>query len=288
MRLDIVHRTIYRYDSPVSESFNEVRLQPVSNEAQECVAFILLTTPQASIRRYHDFHLNLVDHFYVAEPHSELIIEGRSTVITSGPHPAIAAASFPLARINECLRMERCYDFLQKSEFVSLDVAVWKLARDAAEGRDDAWQAALAMMNFVNRSFTYETGATTVQTRLDEVLRDRRGVCQDFAHVLIGMCRSLGIPARYVSGYLYVAPSETLRGDLASHAWVEVFIPAHGWLPLDPTNDRPADEHHVKVAVGRDYADAAPTRGNFKGRATHTMDVELRIQRVDEPVAAAA
>lgn len=281
MRLQIVHRTEYQYSAPVSENFNEVRLQPVSDDVQECHGFLLSTTPQAPVRRYHDLHLNLVDHFYLAAPHSTLVIEGRSTVSTSGTHPRVAAAAFPLARIGECLRLERCYDFLQMSEYVTLDVEIWRLGQDATEGTTDAWEAAKAMMGFVHRNFAYDTTATTVHTQVADVLREKRGVCQDFAHVLLGMCRSRKIPARYVSGYLFVAPTETLRGDLASHAWVEVFLPGFGWLPLDPTNNRTADEHHVKVAVGRDYADAAPIRGNFKGRASQTMAVQLQIQRLD-------
>ena len=283
MRLQILHRTEYRYSSPVSENFNEVRLQPVSDEVQECVGFQVSTTPEVPIRRYHDLHLNLVDHFYLADAHSELAIESRSTVTTSGPRPEVATAHFPMERLGECQRLERCYDFLQKSEYVPLDIEIWKLARDAAEGIADAWEAARAMTRYVFRHFTYDTGATTVQSRVGDVLRARRGVCQDFAHVLVGMCRSLRIPARYVSGYLYVGPTESLRGDLASHAWVEVYLPGFGWLALDPTNDRPADDHHVKVAVGRDYADAAPIRGTFKGRASQAMRVKLTISRLDTP-----
>jgi transglutaminase-like putative cysteine protease len=281
MRLQIVHRTGYQYSEPVSENFNEVRLQPVSNELQECHGFQLSTTPHAPVRRYHDFHLNLVDHFYVSAPHDALDIVSQSTVTTFGPHPHVSVAAFPLVRIGECLRLERCYDFLQLSEYVPLDVDVWRLGRDAIEGATDAWEAACAMMAFVHRTFTYDATATTVHSRVSDVLRGRRGVCQDFAHVLIGMCRSMKIPARYVSGYLYVAPNETLRGDLASHAWVEVYLPGFGWLPLDPTNNCPADEHHIKVAVGRDYADAAPVRGNFKGGASQRMDVHLQIVRLD-------
>jgi len=281
MRLQIVHRTEYLYSSPVSENFNELRLQPVSNEVQECHRFQLSTTPQAPVRRYHDFHLNLVDHFYVAETHTKLVIEAKSTVSTAGPRPEVATASFPMSRLGECLRMERCYDFLQTSEYVPLDVDVWRLGRDSIEGIADAWDAARAMMGFIHRTFVYDATATTVHTRVADVLLNRRGVCQDFAHVLISMCRSMKIPARYVSGYLYVSPTETLRGDLASHAWVEVYLPGFGWLPLDPTNNRPADDHHVKVAIGRDYADAAPIRGNFKGRASQTMNVQLQITRLD-------
>lgn len=265
---------------PVAENYNEVRLQPVSDHAQECHRFELATSPAARVQRYHDFHLNLVDHFYLTEPHAALAVEARSEVTTFGQRARVAAAAFPMNRLAECRRLERCFDFLQRSDRVGLDVDVWRFAHDAAGGIEDAWVAAQAMSALVHREFTYDPEATTVKTSMLEALRLRRGVCQDFAHVLLGMCRSLGIPARYVSGYLYTGDDASLRGELASHAWVEVFLPGHDWLPLDPTNNRPADEHHVKVAVGRDYTDAAPLRGNFKGRAEQTMNVELKIERL--------
>jgi transglutaminase-like putative cysteine protease len=281
MRLNIVHCTRYRYSSPVSENFNEMRLQPVSDEGQECHRFELQTTPVAPMRRYHDFHLNLVDHFFLAEPHESLVIEARSTVTTLRDPRRLEGVSFPKARLGECLRMERCYDFLQRSEYIALDVEVWRMAQDILVSHDDAWTLSLAIMRKVYNDLTYDPAATSVHTRLSEVLTLHRGVCQDFAHMMIGVCRSAGIPARYVSGYLYVKPGEKLRGELASHAWVEVFLPGHGWLGLDPTNNCPVDAHHVKVAVGRDYSDAAPIRGNFKGRAVQEMTVELRIDRED-------
>ena len=280
MRLQIVHRTRYRYSTPVAENYNEVRLQPVSDARQECHAFRLLTTPAAPVRRYHDFHLNLVDHFYLAEPHSELLLEARSEVTTSLPPPELETASFPRSRLPECQRLERCFDFLQMSQHVALEVEVWRTAQDLVAGVDDAWSAARAMCRHIHDTFTYDTAATTVNTPMLEALGKRRGVCQDFAHILIGLCRSIRLPARYVSGYLYVGGESGWRGDLASHAWAEVFLPGFGWLPLDPTNDRPVGEHHVKVAIGRDYADAAPIRGNFKGRAAQTMTVELEIRPV--------
>ncbi len=280
MRLQIVHLTRYRYSEPVSENYNEVRLQPVSDDSQECHAYGLQIRPATSVRRYHDLHLNRVDHFYLADPHGLLEIESRSEVTTFGVGSRLANAAFPRARLAECRQMERCYDFLQRSEYVSLEVDVWRMAQDLAAGHDDAWQAACALMSGVHAGFEYDPGSTTVATRTAEVLHSRRGVCQDFAHLLIGLCRSVQIPARYVSGYLAVEGDRTLRGDLASHAWVEVFLPGSGWLGLDPTNNQPAGEHHVKVAVGRDYADAAPIRGNFKGRAAQALEVELRITRL--------
>lgn len=288
MRLAITHATRYRYSERVFENYNEVRLQPVSDETQECHAYELATVPAATIRRYHDFHLNLVDHFYLAEPHETLEIVAHSTVTTQPSGDSGRTVAFPRSRLAECRKLERCYDFLQRSEYVSLEVDVWRLAQDYAADRADAWETVRAMTARIHGDFGYDPRATTVSTHMLEVLRQRRGVCQDFAHVLIGLCRSLAIPARYVSGYLFVDRDPSRRGDLASHAWVEVFLPEFGWLGVDPTHGRVVDEHYVKVAVGRDYADAAPIRGNFKGRAHQEMTVELRIERLDAAIGAEA
>jgi transglutaminase-like putative cysteine protease len=143
-------------------------------------------------------------------------------------------------------------------------------------GRGSGTAGAVDLMAGVRNELVYERGATDVQTRADEVLALGRGVCQDFAHVLLAACRCVGIPARYVSGYLY---DPTVEGDnAASHAWVDVFDDAYGWVALDPTHDREQTEGYVRVAVGRDYADVPPTRGVFKGSATETLDVRVSLQ----------
>lgn len=276
LALRVRHRTTYRYSAPVSESYNEARLRPVSQDGQTCDAFDLRIAPAGPIRHYRDFYLNCVQHFEVFAPHAELTVEATSLVRTTAR--AAATVSFPAARLKECRRIEQCYDFLQMSRNVSLDVPVWKLAQDAAGGMEDAWAAARAVMGFIHREFTYDAAATHVNTHTLEVLQLRRGVCQDFAQLMAGMCRALGIPARYVSGYLYNGPAGRLRGAQASHAWVEVYLPGHGWLGLDPTNNQPPDERYVKLAVGRDYADAAPVRGSFKGAARQRLEVELEIE----------
>lgn len=276
-RLRIVHRTLYEYSTPVSESFNEARLQPVTHDGQECHQFLLKILPATQLRHYRDFYFNWVQYFEVNPPHPVLVIEASSVVTTAPRRAELDAVAFPVARLAECQRIEQCYDFLQMSQNVSLDVPVWKLAQDAAGGVADAWEAARTIMGFIHREFAYDAAATTVNTHMIEVLQLRRGVCQDFAHLMAGMCRALKIPARYVSGYLYNGPADQLRGAQASHAWVEVFLPGHGWLGLDPTNNQPPDGRYVKLAVGRDYADAAPIRGSFKGAAEQRLQVDLEI-----------
>jgi transglutaminase-like putative cysteine protease len=134
-------------------------------------------------------------------------------------------------------------------------------------------------MAAVRSRMTYETGATDVQTLADEALVAGHGVCQDFAHVMIGVCRLKGIPARYVSGYLF-DPTAGGNGDTASHAWVDVFDPERGWVSLDPTHDREQVNRYVRVGVGRDYADVPPTRGVFKGTAQEELEVAVRIREL--------
>ncbi|HMO64798.1 MAG TPA: transglutaminase N-terminal domain-containing protein, partial [Verrucomicrobiota bacterium] len=177
LALRIRHRTRYRYSTPVCESYNEARLQPVTSNGQACDAFELRIAPAGPLRHYRDFYLNCVQYFEVFAPHTELTVEATSLVRTAVRAGSPAPAAFPAARLKECLRIEQCYDFLQMSRNVSLDVPVWKLAQDAAGGVEDAWAAAQAVMGFIHREFTYDATATHVNTHTLEVLRLRRGVC---------------------------------------------------------------------------------------------------------------
>lgn len=279
MRLDVLHRTRYRYAEAVRDSFNELRVRPLNAEHQECERFLLRVLPPVRLRHYLDLHANHVNFFELHEAHTSLEIECRSRVVTRTPAP-VPEGAFPLERVGETARMERCHEYLQRSRYVDPSPEAWRLAVDAVQGHGDIWAAATAIARAVFRGFSYEPGSTSAQTPAAEVLRGRRGVCQDFAHVMIAMCRSLGVPARYVSGYLYNGPKEQLRGAQASHAWCEVFVPGTGWRGLDPTNDQAADERYVKVAVGRDYADVAPVQGSYRGTAGQELSVEVEVRRV--------
>jgi transglutaminase-like putative cysteine protease len=282
MKLQVTHRTDYTYAGPVIESFNEVRLQPVSKDGQVCQSFVLKVIPASRLSHYFDFYQNYVHFFEVTEPHATLSIESDSRVTTSAPARMEEAANIPMSRLPECLRMESCYDFLQGSPFVPLGPEVWRLALDVCSGIDDVWSAALAIMRFIYGKFAYVPNSTTVSTVMTEVIAHRRGVCQDFTHVMLGMCRSLKIPARYVSGYLYNGPDGHLLGSQASHAWCEVYLPDLGWRALDPTNDKLADERYIKVATGRDYSDIVPIQGSYKGTRTKTMKVSVKVVHLEE------
>ena len=273
MRWNIEHTTRYTYATTARDSFNEVRLQPFSNEHQTVEGFELHIAPQTRFRQYYDFYSNCVHHFEIPEPHSELVINSRLQVATHPP-PGLAldARPSPLTRLDEALKVERCYDFTQASRYVDIEPDTWRLAMDAVGSEPDVWQCALSLMRFVHGHLTYESQSTQVHTHMSEALAQRRGVCQDFAHVLLGLCRTLRIPALYVSGYLATEKAS------ATHAWTEVFVPGLGWQALDPTHNRLADETYVKIGVGRDYADVAPVKGNYKGTTQRTMNVEVKIE----------
>jgi transglutaminase-like putative cysteine protease len=275
MKREIIHRTSYTYVSPVRESYNELRLQPVSNDQQTVESFLLKIIPAARLRHYRDFYSNCIHHFEITEPHSSLVVESYLRVAIK-PRPPLGETEtfYPLARIGEVARETRLFDFLQESRFVEMSPEVWRLAIDATHGVTDTWQAALTLMRFVNGMLKYESNSTSVHTHARDVLRDKRGVCQDFSHVMLSLCRALKIPALYVSGYL---ATETAS---ATHAWVEVLIPGVGWRPLDPTHNCQPGDTYVKIAVGRDYADVAPVSGNYKGTTDRMMEVTVKIDKL--------
>lgn len=271
MKYDILHRTRYTYASPVRDSFNDVRLQPMPIPEQTVESFLLKVLPAARLTHFTDFYSNWVNHFEIIEPHSYLLIEAQSRVVTQPPPPLPAVALCPFDQIKEAPSIERCYDYLQASRFVELSPEAWRLALDATVGVNDVWLTVLALMKFIHGFLKYESNSTHVHTHMNDVLKDRRGVCQDFAHLMLGMCRSLKIPARYVSGYLATESAS------ATHAWVEVFIPGHGWRGLDPTHNCQIGETYVKLGNGRDYADVSPISGNYRGTLERKMEVEVRI-----------
>ena len=275
MKWEIFHSTRYDYLSAVRDSVNNVCLQPMPVPEQTVELFILKVLPASQLTHSHDLFSNRISRFEIIEPHSYLLIEARSRVTTHPSAPLPASEKLcSFAEIQTVPNVESWFDFLQASRFVGLSPEAWKLALDATRGLDDAWLAALALMDFVFGYLKYEPYSTHVHTPMAEVMKDRRGVCQDFAHLLIGLCRALKIPARYISGYLATEKAS------ATHAWVEVFIPGHGWRGLDPTHNRQIGETYVKIGHGRDYADVPPVSGNYHGTRERKMTVAVKITPV--------
>jgi len=264
MKLRIEHRTTFTYDNLISEAYTEMRLRPSDAGGQIVHAFRLSTEPHGEVMHYVDRYGNDVRYFDVLMPHQRLSVTSVSEVSTPNEYFEAVQKLSPLDE----------FDYLSSTRYSTMSVELASFA--SAYERDDAQATAMTLMAAIYTQFKYEPGATTVHTSAEEVLQLRRGVCQDFAHVMIAMCRSLKIPARYVSGYLYSARVAE-RDDAASHAWVDVCVPGRGWISLDPTHNCAQNQHYVRLGVGRDYADAPPTRGTYKGAAKEKLEVRVRV-----------
>jgi transglutaminase-like putative cysteine protease len=271
MRLSVEHQTIFTYDRPVRESVGELRLYPRDEAGQHCLNFRLTTEPQTAINVLADRFGNSVHAYSVLPAHSRLVVNATSLVETS---PVSLIATPPLTLLQR-------HDFLSASPYVPADAELAAFARTHAPLDGTAEQIALALSAAIYEQLDYQPGSTDISTTAAAVLAGRRGVCQDFAHLLIALCRSLGLPARYISGYLYDAKLRP-GAIVASHAWAEVFLDERGWLGLDPTHNRVIGPDYVRVAVGRDYADATPARGVFRGGAHETLEVQVRVRAADE------
>lgn len=279
MNLEVFHRTEYRYAGPVRDSMNEARVRPVTNESQTCEAFELVVRPGGRVHYNLDFYRNWVHFIEVAAPHDSLVVETRSKVVTQVVPLPPDAPTAGFEALEPARLEDDCFEFLQESHYVPLDPDLWRFAVDAVGGCPDVWQAALAVNTSLHRAFRYDPAATHVHTSAVEAFQLRSGVCQDYTHVMLGMCRSLRIPTRYVSGYIHPGRvAGEIVGAQATHAWCEVFIPGHGWRGLDPTNNKQVDGGHVKVAVGRDYADVPPLKGVYRGTRERVLEVAVEVR----------
>ena len=283
MRLYILHKTHYRYPSPVRESFNELRLQPLSNDWQNCESCFVSVLPTTQVLQYLDLNGNLVHHFEIPDEHSKLIIESRSTTVTQ---KRVDFENFPygvsLTSLREVEGQPECRPYLQTSRFIDINPEAWRMAVDVRADSQDVFQTAYQIMEFIYLNYEYCVSTTTVGTHANEVLQNKRGVCQDFAHAAIALCRCLGIPARYVSGYFYDATrDQSMRGAGASHAWLEIMVNGYGWFGLDPTNNRVVDETYVILGSGRDYEDVAPLTGTYFGPSPESLLVSVEVKRLD-------
>ena len=280
MTLKVVHLTRFLYRGEVLESHNEARLCPISDPLQRCVSFDLKITPAVKFITRSDFFLNRVDYFDVMEPHEVLEIESTAVVETRAEMRGSLPEGLGLRALDDPCVDVSVFDFQVPSQLIQVPAAAVEEARRViGDTVTDLWRDGVALGKQVHETFEYVPGATDSRTPVAEALASRRGVCQDFANVMIALCRSRGIPARYVSGYFYNGKTEDCEIE-ASHAWVELFVPGYGWKGYDPTHDRPSDPRYIKLAVGRDYADVRPVGGRFLGRGTQSMVVEVRVRRL--------
>lgn len=275
----ILHQTTYRYPAKIHESFSIVHLRPRSDSLQYCTKYELSVAPRARVFSYVDRFGNDVQHFAVLPEHDVLSIAARSSVITVRPPEPEVPAPVTLAEVLADPELVWLYDERHESQYVVFGPELRAFATEVGDpGTDDLVAWYLHAGATIKRTFAYDTKATSVQTTIDESIRARAGVCQDYAHILVALCRFNGIPARYVSGYVYSGQEGSVLGADASHAWCEAYLGPRGWVGLDPTNDTLIDDRFARIAAGRDYRDVSPVRGLYKGASQSTMSVNVAME----------
>ncbi len=290
MLLEVRHTTKFRYDETVRESVMEVWMQPQKRAGQRLISFDLDLDPAAQLFSYADTFGNAVYHFDIPQPHDRLTLVARAAVETQAQPPlpdSLDRGEWDRLK-SDFLRGEH-FDFLAVHGFTGTTEALKAFVIE--KGLDelpvlDPLSAVRELSHVIFEAFEYEAGVTRADSPIDHVLDTRRGVCQDFAHVMIAICRMWGIPARYVSGYLFTDRKHHDRSDPdATHAWVEVYLPSLRWVGFDPTNDIVTGERHIACAIGRDYSDVPPTRGVYKGEAESTLTVGVTVRRARTAIA---
>ncbi|OOQ57572.1 transglutaminase family protein [Mucilaginibacter pedocola] len=273
----IQHITKYSYDTPVRDSANKIILYPIVDIYQEVLKQDIMITGNPQIDTYVDYYGNEVGSFTYSEPHNLLVINSQVSVSTH-PRPLPTdeiASAIQWNELDSIKYIVPYIDFLKQEYFEGLSELA-PIVENERKTDDTPYQAALKFTEYVYKNFEYIKGVTTVETTLDEIWKIKSGVCQDFAHLLMVMLRLVGIPARYVSGYI-CPRRDGMRGEGATHAWAEAYLPGYGWLGLDPTNNCVANEMHVRLAVGRNFSDCSPVKGVYKGSARHKLEVSVSV-----------
>ncbi len=281
MYYTIRHVTRFRYSDFISQSIMEIRMQPRTEGQQRCLSFRLALSPNAHILNYRDYLGNIVHHFDIPTQHRALTLTAEAqTEMRPLPElpPALSPESWDELSVDNL-------DWVLPSHFTYPSPLLSDLAAElGAERRDDPLTLLRELTASIYNAFEYSPDTTAVDSPIDDALQARKGVCQDFSHIMLALVRPLGIPCRYVSGYLFHGGDARSSED-ATHAWVEALMPGLGWIGFDPTNNLIAGERHIRVAIGRDYADVPPTRGVFKGNVETELSVGVRVSQTDQPPA---
>ena len=276
-RLKVQHTTGYRYDTEVSRSYNEARLLPMTTLDQTTLEAQVQTRPDCRQQRYWDYWGTQVTAFDLHVPHTELEVRASSVVDTSGAGEPRSVPGWS-AYADEQVR-DRHVEMLTPTRRTGVDEAMAALAAEAVAGLAP-YAAARAVADLVRERVAYRRGTTGVATSATEAWALSEGVCQDITHVALALLRSVGLPARYVSGYLHPVPDAAVGDTVAgeSHAWVEVWL--GDWWGWDPTNGVAAGERHVLVARGRDYGDVTPLKGVYSGGGSQSLGVVVEVTRL--------
>lgn len=283
MLISIHHETCFRYPVPAIDSHNEIRLQPVTDDHQSLAQFALTVNPSADLFAYAT-PWGVVHNFDILEPHTELRVIAESTVETRNGNPFdrlnLVASDWGFYTDGEARSLFA--EYLTPTRLAAFEPEVAEFARDVQpSSADSAADFLIELTERLYDSLEYDPDATHVGSTLREVLDNMRGVCQDYAHLMLAVCRSQGIPARYVSGYVVSRSDHHLHGDEAMHAWVECALPDGRWQGFDPTNNLLANEQYVKVHVGRDYSDASPIRGVYHGLTADELAIRVTVRSLN-------
>ncbi len=288
MFYSITYITSFNYSKFISESVMELRMQPLNDPFQLCLSFELQVNPKSKVLSYRDYMGNTIHHFDIPGYHTQLIITTLSQVETKFQfidHDKLNSVTWN--QIDEISMNDEFLEMMLPSTFAYTTDLLKQFAGELDLSRKENPFKAITDLNFaIYSAFQYEPKITKADSPIDISLELRKGVCQDFAQIMISLVREyLKIPCRYVSGYLYTSKDSNDRSAVdATHAWVEVYFPEIGWMGFDPTNNVIAGDRHIKCAIGRDYMDIPPTRGVFKGDAETELKVSVRINKTDKPV----
>jgi len=291
MRYNIRHITRFTYESAISESVMEVRMQPRSEGPQRCLHFALTTLPASRVMTYEDNDGNVVHHFDIPGSHALLTVTAEALVDCDAMRPLpYRLGPEGWSRLDAMTAAGVCWEYLAPSTFARATRKLEDLRTELGlERGNDPLVMLRRLMGEMYKRFEYAPQSTRVDSPIDDALTERRGVCQDFAHIFIALVRPLGVPARYVSGYLFRDVSSTDRSiDGATHAWVEALLPDLGWVGFDPTNNLIAEDRHIRAAIGRDYFDVPPTRGIYKGVSTVRNELAVAVRVGSEQGSTAA
>ncbi len=300
----VEHRTVYQYQSPVAASYHSACLHPRTiDKLQTCEEFSLKVAPSTEdLSKRTDYFGNTAHFFSIQQSHAKLTVDSESVV-------TVEPMQLPLTELTPtCEEVRRFYrgeitadlvatiEYTQPSPFIDITREVREFAQQFCSAETNYLQAVCKLAASIHDEFTFDPTATDVYTPVTKVLRLKRGVCQDYAHLMIAALRAERLPARYVSGYILTEPAEgqeRLRGADASHAWVSVFVPQFGWIDVDPTNRQFVNEEHVRVGFGRDFSDVSMLRGAVTGGGKHSLGIEVTMtpeksaqsERLELPVA---
>ncbi|MEI6285154.1 MAG: transglutaminase family protein [Bacillota bacterium] len=304
MKLKIMHLSEYSYGNFITgsdnemhleptlidNSINEVRLKPRTNYRQHLAYYDFSTAPAVPVRWHKDYFQSDIACFEVIEPHNQLSIIATSVVLTAEGEPRSGYVLKPedeRALLNSAQFQNRYAEYLHMTPrtLITQSVADYFKTLYSQCSTGCIYDYVRSLTTQIHKTFQYQPGVTNIHTTVDDTVRLKGGVCQDFAHLMLATCRDIGIPARYVSGYQYIGDlPENIGNDnliIAMHAWIEAFIPGAGWLGFDPTNDNIMSWRYVKIADGRDYNDIIPIKGLYRGNAIQTLSVKVKIDKLD-------